>query len=672
MKSVLHFKLRFFTVLAAFTMLVIASCNKKFDEPPLNADPDIPVTMTIADLKAKYSAIGDFQTVQDDKVISGIVTADDRTGNFFKQIVIQDETGGIPIIIDVNSLYTMYPVGRRVYVKVKGLMLGDYGGTIQLGLDSTRSSDGRFLNLGRIPETLLSTYIVKGSFGNTITPRLVKPSEFTGAINDPLLSLFVQINSAEFKDADLVKTYANAASPTTESARNFTIKPCNDTKSIVLRNSSYATFAGLTVPQGNGPLVGVASVFNGTIQMTIRDTSDVQFKGARCNGQVPTGTTKTIAEVLQYATGDSTIPGGVWIEGTIVSDTKNEAAGNYRLQDGTSGVQIRFANGSNPSPGALGDKLKVYVGGYKFSIFSGGLQINGPDVSSTTGTGTVTPRVATIAQIAANMRAWESTLVTINNVTFSETASNSTGKTYTIKDNTGELSTFIRTTSGITTYDSANSVTGYVSVFKPTSGTDQPQITLRIQNDITGGRNVVVVPPPPVGTPDLIISEYIEGSSNNKYVEIYNAGTTVADLTKYSVALYANGATTAGNTLQLATVQATLDPGKTIVIKNSSAALTLPAGVTAFASTITFFNGDDALELIKDGAVIDVFGKKGEDPGTGWAVAGVTNATVDKTIRRKTAITKGNIDWVSSAGTNTTDSEWTVNAIDDPSNLGSR
>lgn len=489
MKSVLHFKLRFFTVLAAFTMLVIASCNKKFDEPPLNADPDIPVTMTIADLKAKYSAIGDFQTVQDDKVISGIVTADDRTGNFFKQIVIQDETGGIPIIIDVNSLYTMYPVGRRVYVKVKGLMLGDYGGTIQLGLDSTRSSDGRFLNLGRIPETLLSTYIVKGSFGNTITPRLVKPSEFTGAINDPLLSLFVQINSAEFKDADLVKTYANAASPTTESARNFTIKPCNDTKSIVLRNSSYATFAGLTVPQGNGPLVGVASVFNGTIQMTIRDTSDVQFKGARCNGQVPTGTTKTIAEVLQYATGDSTIPGGVWIEGTIVSDTKNEAAGNYRLQDGTSGVQIRFANGSNPSPGALGDKLKVYVGGYKFSIFSGGLQINGPDVSSTTGTGTVTPRVATIAQIAANMRAWESTLVTINNVTMSQSGTSSTGITYSITDATGSISTFVRTTSGITMYDKATSITGYVSVFQPTGGTAGPQLTLRTQVDIVGGTN---------------------------------------------------------------------------------------------------------------------------------------------------------------------------------------
>ncbi|MFV0605929.1 MAG: DUF5689 domain-containing protein [Niabella sp.] len=670
MNPILLFKKWPITIFVMGLIILVISCNKNFDEPPLNADPDIAVTMTIAELKARYSASGDFQTIEDDKVISGIVTADDRSGNFYKQIVIQDETGGIPIIIDVNSLYTMYPVGRRVYVKVKGLMLGDYGGTIQLGMDSTRSSNGQYLNLGRIPENLLSAYLIKGSFGNEIIPKLVKPSDFTGTIQDPLLSAFVQINNAEFKDADLVKTYANAASPTTESARNFTIKPCDDTKSIVLRNSSYASFAGYTVAQGNGPLVGVASVFNGTVQMTIRDTGDVQFKGVRCNGQTPVGTTKTIAEVLAYATGDSTIPAGVWIEGVVVSNTSNEASGNYRLQDGTSGIQIRFASGSNPTSGALGEKLKVYVGGYRFSIFSGGLQINGPDVSSNVGTGTVTARVATIADIIANMRAWESTVVKINTVTLTETSSNATGKTYTVKDATGELSTFIRNSSGIIAYDSANSVTAYVSVYQPTGGAAGPQITLRTQDDIIGGRNTVVTPP--TGGPDLIFSEYLEGSSNNKYIEVYNAGSTAADLSKYSIALYANGGTTAGNTLTLSSVQATLDPGKTIVIQNSSATLTLPTGVTAYSSSVTFFNGDDALELIKDGAVIDVFGLKGEDPGTGWAVAGVTNATVNNTIRRKTTIIQGNTNWASSAGTNATDSEWIIAAIDDASNLGSR
>lgn len=495
---------RFTVLFATICLLAIAACNKKFDEPPLNADPDIAVTMTIAELKAKYQSANNFQTINDDKVISGIVTADDRSGNFYKQIIIQDETGGIPILMDQNSLYATYPVGRRVFVKLKGLMLGDYGGTIQLGLDSTRS--GNFLNLGRIPSPMFETYLVAGSFGNSITPKIVKPSDFTGAINDPLLSSFIQINNAEFRDADLVKTYANAASPTTESARNFTIKPCNDTKSIVLRNSSYATFAGVTVAQGNGPLVGVASIFNGTVQLTIRDTSDVQFKGTRCNGQTPVGSTKTIAEVLAYATGDSTIPAGTWIEGVVVSNTKNEAAGNYRLQDATAGIQIRFANGSYPVNGAVGDKLQVYVGGYKISQFNGGLQVNGADVSISTGTGTVAPRVATIAQITANMRAWESTVVTINTVTVTGSGSN-----YTIADATGSLPTFVRAASGITMPTAATGITGYVTVYQPAGGTAGPQLTLRSQDDIVGG---TTTPPSSGGGFNLVTSPVLFDFNN--------------------------------------------------------------------------------------------------------------------------------------------------------------
>ncbi len=491
MNSILRFKGSLLALVAAFGMLVIASCNKNFDEPPFHEDPNLPVTMTIKDLKARYASRENFQTINDDQVIAGVVVADDRSGNFYQQIVIQDETGGIPIRMNSADLYTKFPVGRKVYVKLRDLMLGDYGGLIQLGMDSSRGSNGR-LNLGLIPTALIDSFVIRGSYGHAVTPKVIKPSDLTTDIQNPYYGMLVQINNAEFRDADIVKTYANPTDTENESARNFTIKPCDDNKSIVLRNSSYADFAGYPVPQGNGPLVGIATIFNTTIQIAIRDTADVQFKGPRCNGQVPVGSTKTIAEVLQYATGDSTIPGGVWIEGVIVSDTKNEAAGNYRLQEGTSGIQVRFANGSNPSPGALEDKLKVYVGGQRFSIFSGGLQINGAEVSSTTGAGTVVPRVATIAQIAQSMRAWESTVVKIDNVTFAQSGTTSTGIIYTVTDATGSLKTSVRTASGITMPTTATSVTGYVNVYQSSAGSPEAQITLRTQDDIVGG---VVVPP---------------------------------------------------------------------------------------------------------------------------------------------------------------------------------
>lgn len=470
---------RFINIVILLYVLLILSCNKKFDEPPIGADPEIEVNMTIQELKAGYAGMGIFQSIPDDKIISGIVTADDRSGNFYKQIVIQDETGGIPILLDGNSVYTSYPIGRRVFVKLKGMMLGDYGGTIQIGLDSSRSDDGRFLNLGRIPQAQFDQFIIKGSYGNKVIPKIVKPSDFTKKINDPLLSMLVQINSVEFRETDLAKNYADTT--LAQSAINFTVRTC-DNQSVILRNSSYARFAGIKVAEGNGPLQGIASIFNGTVQMNIRDTFDVQFKGTRCSGQAPTAVTKTIADVLKYATGDSSVPGGVWIEGVVISDTKNEATGNYRLQDATAGIQIRFASGNYPTT-TLGDKLKVYIGGFKLSTFNGGLQISGVETSAaSTATGTVTPRVATIANINSNMRAWESTLVTIKDVTISGSGTN-----YTIKDASGEISSFVRTAAGIVMPTAATGITGYISVYQPAGGAASPQLTLRTQADITGG-----------------------------------------------------------------------------------------------------------------------------------------------------------------------------------------
>ena len=173
-------------------------------------------------------------------------------------------------------------------------------------------------------------------------------------------------------------------------------------QNIILRNSSYAKFAALNVPDGNGTLTGVPSIFNGTMQMFIRDTGDVQFTGTRCSGQVPVPALKTIAELKAYATGDSSIPAGMYIKGVVVSDIKNETAGNYRLQDATGGIQVRFA-GSNVNPNAsVGDSLTVTVGGLSLSLFNGGLQVNGAGAAAKSGTGTIIPRTATIAEIVAN------------------------------------------------------------------------------------------------------------------------------------------------------------------------------------------------------------------------------------------------------------------------------
>lgn len=165
-------------------------------------------------------------------------------------------------------------------------------------------------------------------------------------------------------------------------------------------------------------------------------------------------------------------------------------------------------------------------------------------------------------------------------------------------------------------------------------------------------------------TPDLFFSEYVEGSSNNKALEIYNPTSGTVDLSAYAVKLYSNGGTAATQALALT---GTLDPGKTLVLLNSSftTAVTIPGSIK---SAVTNFNGDDAVTLEKSGAVIDAIGQVGFDPGTAWTGGAVT--TLDKTLRRKPGIVHGSVPAAAPAVWDPS-VEWSVFAIDAFDGLGS-
>ncbi len=166
------------------------------------------------------------------------------------------------------------------------------------------------------------------------------------------------------------------------------------------------------------------------------------------------------------------------------------------------------------------------------------------------------------------------------------------------------------------------------------------------------------------GCDDLLISEYIEGSSNNKAIEIYNADDMAIDLTDYQVHRYNNGGTTNPDTLDL---QGMLMPYDVYVAGNPSA----DAGITGVADTlhtITFYNGDDALVLLNvvTGDTLDIIGRVGEDPGSWWPINPDTSGTTQNfTLRRKSMITSGTTDWTASSM-----SQWEVFMIDDFSDLG--
>ncbi|MGS0693132.1 endonuclease [Shewanella sp. 0m-4] len=163
----------------------------------------------------------------------------------------------------------------------------------------------------------------------------------------------------------------------------------------------------------------------------------------------------------------------------------------------------------------------------------------------------------------------------------------------------------------------------------------------------------------------LLLTEYIEGSSNNKAIEISNVGGTAIDLDAnvYKLTLFGNGKTEPGNT---ETLTGTLDPGKSLVFHNAGSADEFKIGN---ASTVTYFNGDDALVLTKDDVVIDRFGKLGEDPGSAWTDPNDANfSTANKTLRRKASVTAG--DTVAEADFPSANNQWAVFDVDTSDGLG--
>ncbi len=166
------------------------------------------------------------------------------------------------------------------------------------------------------------------------------------------------------------------------------------------------------------------------------------------------------------------------------------------------------------------------------------------------------------------------------------------------------------------------------------------------------------------GTSDLLISEYAEGGSNNKYIELFNGTGETVDLANYYMTRANNGSATWQDTLYL---EGELADGAVYVMAHLSSNQYIQDRADIL-NDIANFNGNDALALFNDDVIIDVFGVLGES--TYWPVAGTNKGGKDHSLVRKENVCSPNADWASSAGTDASDSEWIVLGKDDFSNLG--
>lgn len=232
----------------------LTSCvDQDFDQPPSG---DIPVgeVFTIEQIKTMYNG----QYLKFDTAMSfyGIIVGDETSGNIYKNSYIQDATGAINLrLINSGGLY----VGDSVRVYLKGLILGNYSGVMQLdSVDVDRN-------------------IVKLKTGIIVEPALVTIPQLSGGAYN---SMLIRLNDVEFSASDTSKTWSDAIGLTTQ---NRTLKDCNN-NTVIVRTSGYANFANVNLPDGNGTFIAIASQFNNDIQLYVRDLGEIDLSGERCDG----------------------------------------------------------------------------------------------------------------------------------------------------------------------------------------------------------------------------------------------------------------------------------------------------------------------------------------------------------------------------------------------------
>lgn len=344
-------------LLALAGSVSLSSCDDDFERPPMV----VPTAKrhantTIAELKTKfYTGESNYATLVEkrddgtDYIIKGRVISSDQAGNFFKQLVIEDETGAIQVNIDSYDLYKSYQYGQEIVIDVTGLYVGAYSKLMQIGSTPNNNYPGR------IASDLAAKQIEVNGLAE---PEKIVAGEYTIAALNDLIS-----NQEEFlaKQCRLVSikdvTFKDAGKATLADKDKNTSRTISDgTGDMIVYTSGYSDFYDYYCPEGKGTIVGILSFFNRSWQIRLIGVSEDEnvadtmrgligyelSKAPGTGGDTPTPTptpgdagTKekpyTVANVQAGATGT-----GVWVKGYIVGwiDGKTLADGAKFNADG--------------------------------------------------------------------------------------------------------------------------------------------------------------------------------------------------------------------------------------------------------------------------------------------------------------------------------------------------
>lgn len=235
------------------SVIVLTACKKEYDTPPLTYPAD-EGNITIDSLKQIQATLGSISFTSNYSV-EGTITMDENDGNIYKNVYMQDNTGAINVrMLSGGGLY----VGDKVKISLNGCYLSRFNGVLQL--DSVNAD----------------YHVKKESSGNYFAPEVTTIDQLTTAKESEL----IQLNNVQFVNWELGETYADKDN---QISRDHLLEDQNG-NTIVVRTSGYASFAGEDIADGSGSIVLIAAVYNGAMQLLIREYSEINFSAPRFSG----------------------------------------------------------------------------------------------------------------------------------------------------------------------------------------------------------------------------------------------------------------------------------------------------------------------------------------------------------------------------------------------------
>lgn len=319
--------------------LALFACERDYDAPLLT-EPEYTgpaANITISELRAQTAAATQDVPViiTQDQVLKAVITGNDESGNIFKKIYLQDETGAIEMEVDQSSVYNYYPVGQTVYVDLNGLSISVYGDEQQLG-----HPEGY---LYRTPWEDFEKHVSKDGWAN---PENAKP-----IVIDDISTVNAAPDNYKFKLVQFTGvTFQNGGNGIFAPEDGYGEENITDShgNTLMIRTSNYASFAGNKLPEGKGNVTGILGRFRGTWQLTLRTADDIsdftgsnEEEGGNEGGETPSGETV----LFQESFGTPEKSGNYWPK--IAEYTGFDNPGFFEDESGKADVRIGSAYPAN-------------------------------------------------------------------------------------------------------------------------------------------------------------------------------------------------------------------------------------------------------------------------------------------------------------------------------------